>query len=214
MYCYVISHPGQFFDSEKGPTLLAPRLAHTRPLAYSGQHTNSAMLQLGFAHPVDRQGICDAQRIEALLFTHPALQHLVTTVLGTKHGEIQLDIMGIWRKIGISCGSQTWLAGESKTYRWFSRLNIHVEGFLSQSCLITKGRTILLGEKWWFWGYDSYSDFVRCPLILKHGNIIEKPLAYTCHLKLVAVPIKILQLHGLPIKLVHMSCVFWFISCQ
>jgi hypothetical protein len=41
----------------------------------------------------------------------------VTTVLGTKHGEIQLDIMGIWRKIGISCGSQTWLAGESKTYR-------------------------------------------------------------------------------------------------
>ena len=134
--------------------------------------------------------------------------------LKPKHGEIQLDIMGIWRKIGISCGSQTWLAGESKTYRWFSRLNIHVEGFLSQSCLITKGRTILLGEKWWFWGYDSYSDFVRCPLILKHGNIIEKPLAYTCHLKLVAVPIKILQLHGLPIKLVHMSCVFWFISCQ
>ena len=83
MYCYVISHPGSFL-TKKGHTLLAPCPArpYSPILAYSGQHTNSAMLQLGFAHPVDRQGICNAQWIEALLFTHPALQHLVTTVLG------------------------------------------------------------------------------------------------------------------------------------
>ena len=48
----------------------------SKDLAYSGQHANSAMLELCFTHPVDRQGIRDAQRVEALLFTNPALQHL------------------------------------------------------------------------------------------------------------------------------------------
>ena len=33
--------------------------------------------RLCFSHPVDRQGIRHAQRIEALLFANPALQHLM-----------------------------------------------------------------------------------------------------------------------------------------
>ena len=44
--------------------------------AYGGKHTKSAMLELCFTHPVDWQCISDAQRVEALLLTNPAFQHL------------------------------------------------------------------------------------------------------------------------------------------
>ena len=44
--------------------------------AYGGEHTNSAMLELCFTHPVNWQCISDAQRVEALLLTNPAFQHL------------------------------------------------------------------------------------------------------------------------------------------
>ena len=47
--------------------------------------------------------------------------------------------------------------------------------------------------------------FVRCPLILNRGNLKVTHMA---------VSIQILQLHRLPIKLVHMSCAFWFLASK
>ena len=47
--------------------------------AYGGKHTKSAMLELCFTHPVDWQCISDAQRVEALLLTNPAFQHLLSS---------------------------------------------------------------------------------------------------------------------------------------
>ena len=41
-----------------------------------GQHADPAVLQLRLSHPVDRERVGDAQRIEALLLAHPALQDL------------------------------------------------------------------------------------------------------------------------------------------
>ena len=44
--------------------------------AYGGQHADASVLELRFTHPVDGESIGDAQRVEALLLTDPALQHL------------------------------------------------------------------------------------------------------------------------------------------
>ena len=56
--------------------------------AYGGEHTNSAMLELCFTHPVDWQCISDAQRVEALLLTNPAFQHLA----------VETSQWQVWRK--------------------------------------------------------------------------------------------------------------------
>ena len=45
-------------------------------LALLQRGADAAVLELRLADPVDRQGVRDAQGVEALLLAHPALEHL------------------------------------------------------------------------------------------------------------------------------------------
>ena len=71
-------HPPSLGLTPFGRTTTKPRPRH-RPEAqvsgdpsHRGQHADPAVLELRLAHPVDGQGIGDAQRVEALLLAHPA----------------------------------------------------------------------------------------------------------------------------------------------